>query len=81
MNSYIALKTFTNDAIFEEVVHRLKRLYIEKSGKEFLFGEIAFVFHDGRFQGIEERSKLRIFRNPPTKPVAMLETATLVTAR
>ena len=60
--SIIALKTFTNDDLFEEVAHRLKRLHLEKSGKEFLFGEIAFVFHDGKFQVVEERSKLRIFR-------------------
>lgn len=60
--SIIALKTFTNDDLFEEVVHRLKRLHLEKSGKELLFGEIAFVFHEGKFQGVEERSKLKIFR-------------------
>ena len=62
MSSYIALKTFTNEDIFEEVAHRLKRMHLEKTGREFLFGEVAFVFHDGRFQGVEERSKLRIFR-------------------
>ena len=60
--SILALKTFNNNDLFEEVAHRLKRLHLEKSGKEFLFGEIAFVFHDGKFQGVEERSKLRIFR-------------------
>jgi len=62
--SILALKTFTNADLFEEVAHRLKRLYLEKSGKEFLFGDISFIFHDGRFQGVEERSKLRIFRVP-----------------
>lgn len=64
--SIIALKTFNNDDLFEEVAHRLKRLHLEKSGKEFLFGEIVFVFHDGKFQGVEERSKLRIFRRQQT---------------
>ncbi len=58
----VALKTFSNEMIFEETAHRLKRLHFEKCGREFLFGDIAFVFHDGRFQGVEERSKLRIFR-------------------
>lgn len=66
MNTYIALKTFTNDAIFEEVVHRLKRMHLESSGKEFLFGDIAFVFRDGKLQGIEERSKLRLYKAQPT---------------
>ena len=62
--SILALKTFTNDDLFEEVAHRLRRMHLDKSGKEFLFGEIAFVFHDGKFLGIEEHSKLRIFRRP-----------------
>lgn len=66
--SYLALKTFTNDDLFEEVAHRLKRLYVDKAGREFLFGEIAFVFHDGRFLGVEEHSKLRIFRCPKAQP-------------
>lgn len=65
MNNYFVLKTFTNDAIFEEVVHRLKRLHLEISGKELRFGEIAFIFHEGQFQGIEDRSKVRVFRNQP----------------
>lgn len=60
--SYLALKTFTNEALFEEVAERLKRLHLQSSGKEFLYGEISFVFHDGRFQGVEERSKLRLYR-------------------
>lgn len=63
MNSYLALKTFTNDAIFEEVVHRIKRLHIERFGKELSFGEVAFVFHDGKFKAIEDRSKLYLFRS------------------
>lgn len=63
MNSYLALKSFTNDAIFEEVVHRIKRMHIEQFGKELRFGEVAFVFHDGKFKSIEDRSKLYLFRN------------------
>lgn len=60
--SALALKTFNNDDLFEEVAHRLKRLYLEKAGKEFLFGEISFVFRDGTLQSVEERSNLRIFQ-------------------
>lgn len=63
MNNYLALKTFTNDAIFEEVVHRIKRMHIEQFGKELQFGEVAFVFHDGKFKAIEDRSKLHLYKN------------------
>lgn len=69
--SIIALKFFNNNDFSEEAVHRLRRMHWEKSGKELLFGEIAFIFHDGKFQGIEERSKLRIFRAP--KPESSLQ--------
>ena len=62
--SYIALKTFTDDAIFEEVVHRLKRRFCERNGLEFKFGRIEFVFHEGRFQGIEEKPCFRSFYRP-----------------
>lgn len=61
--SHLALKTFTNEALFEEVAHRLRRLAVEKTGKDIQFGEVAFVFHNGKFQMVEERSKNRIFRS------------------
>lgn len=61
--NYIPLKNFSDEAIFEEVAERLKRRYGERSGMEFRFGEIAFVFHEGRFQGIEERSNLKLYKS------------------
>lgn len=62
--SYIALKTFTDDAILEEVVHRLKRRFCERNGVEFKFGRFEFVFHEGRFQGIEEKPCFRSYYKP-----------------
>lgn len=68
--SYLALKTFTNEDLFEEVAHRIRRMTIEKTGKDIQFGEVVFVFHNGRFQMVEERSKNRIFKSetPESSP-------------
>jgi hypothetical protein len=75
--SYLALKTFTNEALFEEVTHRLKRLHRDMTGREFQFGEIALIFRDGKLQGIEERSKNRLFcpKNSPDQHERSLKPA------
>lgn len=41
-------------AFLEEVARRLKEQYLKDRGTEFLFGTFRFVFHKGRFQGLEE---------------------------
>lgn len=38
----------------EEVAQRLKEQYFKEHGTEFKFGTFRFVFHKGRFQGVEE---------------------------
>lgn len=38
----------------EEVARRLKEQYLKDRGTDFLFGTFRFVFHKGRFQGLEE---------------------------
>lgn len=38
----------------EEVARRLKEQYLKENGLEFKFGTFRFVFHKGRFQGVEE---------------------------
>lgn len=61
MNDF-SLATVSNETLFEEVACRLQKLTRAKTGKDLLFGEVAFVFHNGRFQLVEERSRHRIFR-------------------
>jgi hypothetical protein len=74
MNQDITLKTFTNEVLFTEVARRLKLMHLQSSGKEFLFGDIAFVFRDGKLQGIEERSKLRLYKTVPGSTGVVLKT-------
>ena len=44
----------SNEMLFEEVARRLCSLYREEHGVDFLYGTFRLLFHEGRFQGIEE---------------------------
>lgn len=58
-----ALESVPDATLFEEVAKRLKRLYQTQHGLDFLFGVFEFIFHDGRFQGIEERPRFKRYRS------------------
>ena len=59
-----ALIEIPDEALFEEVAVRLKQLYRRQNGNDFLFGCFEFIFHQGRFQGIEERPRYKRYRSP-----------------
>lgn len=47
----------TDDSLFEEVAKRLRSNYQKDHGLPFLYGSFDFVFHQGKFQSIEERPR------------------------
>lgn len=51
-------------AFLEEVARRLRDQYLKDRGTEFLFGTFRFVFHKGRFQGLEEWPRNKRYLNP-----------------
>jgi len=51
-------------AFLEQVARRLKEQYLKDRGSEFLFGTFRFVFHKGRFQGLEEWPRNKKYLNP-----------------
>lgn len=53
-----------DELLFEEVASRLKRIYRRQHQLDFLYGCFEFIFHDGRFQGIEERPRFKRYRSP-----------------
>lgn len=63
MNNNLAIKFFTDDVLFEEIAHRLRRRSVDLTGRDIRYGEVVFIFHDGKFQMVEERSKNRIFKS------------------
>lgn len=53
-----------NGVLFEAVASRLKSLYRREHGMDFLYGCFEFIFHEGRFQGIEDRPRSKRYRSP-----------------
>ena len=49
--------------LFEEVASRLKRIYRKGHGKDFLFEFFSFIFHEGKFQGVEENPRFRFYKS------------------
>ncbi|MBX3040530.1 MAG: hypothetical protein KF789_07490 [Bdellovibrionaceae bacterium] len=50
--------------ILEEAAERLKRQYLNEHGVEFRFGSFHFIFHDGRFQAVEDWPRSRRYLSP-----------------
>lgn len=48
----------------QEVAQRLKDQYLKEHGSEFKFGTFRFVFHKGRFQGVEECLRNKKYFSP-----------------
>ena len=59
--SKIGLEMFSDNSVVEEAARRLQKKFLELNGVDFRFGRFEFVFHDGKFQGIDERPYFRSF--------------------
>ncbi|MGE0525744.1 MAG: hypothetical protein AB7G93_01130 [Bdellovibrionales bacterium] len=63
-NSKMDLSRFSDADILEEAAERLKRQYRKEHGVEFRFGSFHFVFHDGRFQAVEDWPRSKRYISP-----------------
>lgn len=52
------------DDLLEEAAKRLKDQYFKEHGTEFLYGSFRFVFHEGRFQGVEDWPRNKRYVSP-----------------
>ena len=50
--------------ILEEAANRLQAKHARESGEKLLFGSFRFIFHDGRFQGVEGWPRKRSYISP-----------------
>ena len=48
------LTQISDEEIFEAAAQRLCAQYLKDHETEFQFGSFRFIFHDGRFQSIED---------------------------
>lgn len=63
-NETKTIEMVSDGALFEEVAVRLKRLYRVQHGLDFLYGCFEFIFHEGRFQGVEDRPRYKRYKSP-----------------
>lgn len=57
------LKTISNTELIEEAAKRIKALYQEVTGKEYRYGEINFIFLDGKFLGVQEETGHTLYQS------------------
>ncbi len=67
------LTSASDSALYAEVANRLRTMFRKKHGLDFKNGFFAFVIHRGRFQGVEENFKSRMYYNPEIFPHHMTE--------
>lgn len=58
------LSQLQDEQVLEEAAKRLQKQYENDHGSEFRFGSFRFIFHDGRFQGIEEWPRNKRYISP-----------------
>jgi hypothetical protein len=58
------LSQLGDDAVLEEAARRLQAQYKKEHGNEFMYGSFRFIFHDGRFQGIEDWPRNKRYISP-----------------
>ena len=59
-----ALQAVSDSLILEEAAARLKAQFLKENGSDFLYGTFRFVFHDGRFQGVEDWPRNKRYLSP-----------------
>lgn len=57
------IENSSDEEIFEETAKRLRKQYRVEHGLDFLYGCFEFIFHDGAFQGIEDRPRYKRYRS------------------
>lgn len=57
-------KELTDEAVLEEAARRLQQQYMDEHGVEFAYGTFRFIFHDGRFQGVEDWPRNKRYVSP-----------------
>ncbi|HEX7673580.1 MAG TPA: hypothetical protein VF412_05385 [Bdellovibrio sp.] len=50
--------------IIEEAAKRLQKQFVCENGSPLLYGSFRFIFHDGRFQGVEDWPRNKRYQSP-----------------
>lgn len=60
----VELSVLSDEAILEEAAARLQVQYARETGSNLLFGTFRFIFHEGRFQGVEDWPRNKRYMSP-----------------
>ncbi len=60
----IQIKELSDEAVLEEAARRLQKQYSREHGAEFSYGTFRFLFHEGRFQGVEDWPRNKRYVSP-----------------
>jgi len=63
-NLNLVLTDYSDEAILEEAARRLQKQYVTEHGVTFAYGTFRFIFHDGRFQGVEDWPRNKRYISP-----------------
>jgi hypothetical protein len=58
------LSGLSDEAILEEAANRLQTQFAKENGVRLHYGTFRFVFHDGRFQGVEDWPRNKRYVSP-----------------
>lgn len=59
-----SLAQLPDSRILEEAAARLQSQHARETGGPFLYGSFRFIFHDGRFQGVEDWPRKKSYLSP-----------------
>ncbi len=59
-----SLAQIPDDQILEEAASRLQAQHTRTTGGHLLYGSFRFIFHDGRFQGVEDWPRKKSYLSP-----------------
>ena len=58
------LNNISDERILEEAANRLQKQFSKENGSQLQYGTFRFVFHDGRFQGVEDWPRNKRYVSP-----------------
>jgi hypothetical protein len=58
------IASMTDEQVLEAAAERLQAQYQKENGNDLLYGSFRFIFHDGRFQGVEDWPRNKRYLSP-----------------
>lgn len=63
-SSKAEIEKFDDNLVLEEAAKRLQRQYSKEHRIDFLYGTFRFLFHEGRFLGVEDWPRNKRYISP-----------------